>query len=186
MISVWSYCAADWVRATKAAGGVPPLLSPPTDNDTLDLLKATRADMVYLNLHGFPEQPYYYGQKDNVMGPTALTAEHVAKHDWSGVVVFAEVCFSAKDGGSAIAKAFLKGGALAFIGSTTEAYGRMKPTLWDGEADRLAYLFRVAYAKYSKQPMKSLHVAKKMLSALSFPLDADDRSTLESFVCLTN
>ena len=185
-MNVWSYCAADWRRATKAAGGVTPLLSPPESDETIDLTKATTADMVYLNLHGFPEQPYLYGQKDGVIGPTALSADHIAKHDWSNVVVFAEVCFSAADGGGEIAKAFLKRGAKAFVGSTTEAYGRMRPTLWDGEADRLAYLFRMAYGNYPGQSLRALTIAKRVLAAMSFPLDADDRATLESFICLIN
>jgi hypothetical protein len=183
-LDVWSYCASDWRRATTAAGGVTPYLSPPESDETIDLAKATTAGMVYLNLHGYPDQPYYYGQRDGVTGPTALSAEHVAKHDWSNVVVFAEVCFSTANGGSEIAKAFLANGAKAFIGSTTEAYGRIRPTLWDGEADRLAYLFRVVYGRKTDKPLYALTLAKRLLAAMSYPLDADDRATLESFICL--
>lgn len=182
---VWSYCAADWIRATAAAGGVKPLTSPPLDHISVaaELAKATESDLVYLNLHGFEGQPACYGQRDGVIGPTALTAKQIAAYDWSDVVIFAEVCFSAADGGSDVARAFLRHGARAFVGSTTEAYGRITPTIFDGEADKLMFLFRKAYER-QQEPRRALELAKRLLQAMSFPLDADDRATLESFTCL--
>lgn len=184
MIKVWAYCAADWIPATKAAGGVQPFVSPPLADDTVNLKNAAEVDVVYLNLHGFQGQPGCFGQMNETIGPTALTAEHIRRFDWSGIVIFAEVCFSAAGEGSDIARAFLDSGADAFIGSTTEAYGRVHPTLFDGEADKLAYFFIKAYDK-SRDAHKALEVAKRWLRAISFPLDADDRATLESFICLT-
>lgn len=185
MTTVWAYCAADWVQATKMAGGVTPLVCPSKAAEVMTghLVKASRADIVYLNLHGYPSQPNYYGQAGNTVGPTALTPEMVSARDWSGTVVFAEVCFSAADGGGPIAQAFLANGAKAFIGSTTEAYGRIRPTLWDGEADRLMWLFRRTYDRVG-DPAAALNRAKRLLRLVSFPLDADDKATLESFVCL--
>lgn len=183
MTTVWAYCAADWVEATEAAGGVKPLASPPLSDEAVDLAKAAAADLVYLNLHGYEGQPYCYGQQGGSIGPTALSTDKICRYDWSGVVVFAEVCFSAKDGGGPIARAFLKGGARAFVGPTTEAYGRIRPTLWDGEADRLMWLFRRLYPKIG-DPAKALARAKDMLRLMSYPLDADDKATLNAFVCL--
>lgn len=187
-MKVWAYCGEDWIRATTAAGGVKPITSPPASADTVDLDKATAADIVYLNLHGFEGQPHYYGQGQKTIGPTALTAELVRKHQWSGVVVFAEVCFSASSTGSEndggpIARAFLDNGARAFIGSVSTAYGRIKPVLWDGEADKLMRLFRRTYGRW-KDPAVALEIALRWLRLLSFPLDADDKATLEGFVCL--
>jgi hypothetical protein len=185
MTTVWAYCAADWVMATRAAGGVKPLLCPSkeAENMTPHLVQAAQADIVYLNLHGYPDQPHYYGQRDKKIGPTALTAEQVSAHDWTDTVVFAEVCFSAADDGGLIARTFLANGAKAFIGSTTEAYGRIRPTLWDGEADRLMWLFRHYYGRIN-DPGQALERAKDTLRLMSFPLDDDDRATLKSFVCL--
>jgi hypothetical protein len=185
MTSIWAYCAADWAQATKAASGVKPLLCPSSEANklTAHLVQASRADIVYLNLHGYPDQPHYYGQRNKKIGPTALTAEQVGAYDWRGVVVFAEVCFSAANGGGPIAEAFLAWGAKAFIGSTTEAYGRARPTLWDGEADRLLWIFRRFYPRISN-PAVALDRAKQWLKLMSWPLDADDMATLESFVCL--
>lgn len=179
---VWAYCGADWVRASRVAGGVEPATSPPYDADSVDLAQAAAADVVYLNLHGYRGQPYYYGQVHRVVGPTALTAERVAQYRWHGVV-FAEVCFGAMDGGGLIARAFLENGARAFIGSTTEAYGRVRPSLLDGEADRLMWLFRRTYRRIP-QAAQALALARRLLSIVSWPLDATDRSTLESFICL--
>lgn len=185
MTTVWAYCAADWVQATRAAGGVKPLLCPSKEAEVLTphLVKAAQADIVYLNLHGLADQPHYYGQRDKKFGPTALTAEQVSARDWSGVVVFAEVCFSAANGGGPIAQAFLANGVRAFIGSTTEAYGRTSATLWDGEADKLMRFFRHFYAK-DMGPAEALGRAKKLLRSTSIPLDEDDMATLLSFVCL--
>ena len=185
MTTIWAYCAADWVQATRGASGVEPLVCPSPEVADIErhLVKASRADIVYLNLHGYPGQPHYYGQADKKIGPTALTAEQVSHIDWRGVVVFAEVCFSAADGGGPIAQTFLAWGARAFIGSTTEAYGRARPTLWDGEADRLMWIFCRFYPRIS-DPAVALERAKQWLHLMSWPLDADDEATLESFVCL--
>lgn len=183
-MNVWALCGADWHRATAAAGGVQPVLSPSFDAGC-DLGQAARADLVYLNLHGFNGQPYYYGQQGGVIGPTAVTPEQVARHDWRGAIVFAEVCFSAKNGGGPIARAFLANGARAFIGSTTEAYGRIRPVIWDGEADKLAHLFRKYMSRHPQAGAAHLlRQAKNTLAQLSWPLDDDDRMTLNSFICL--
>lgn len=185
MTTVWAYCAADWVQATQAAAGVKPLLCPSKEAEDLTphLVKASTADIVYLNLHGLADQPHYYGQQGKKFGPTALTISAVSARDWSKTVVFAEVCFSATDGGGPIAQAFLANGARAFIGSTTEAYGRIRPTLWDGEADRLFWLFRLFYGRMN-DPVAALERARRWLELMSWPLDADDEATLLSFVCL--
>jgi len=184
-LKVWAYCAADWEKATWHAAGIPPLVSPPQDSESIEshLATATRADVVYLNLHGFIDQPYLYGQKNKVIGPTSLTVDQVVQHDWSGVIVFAEVCFSAKDGGSSIARAFLGRGAEAVIGSVDEAFGRARPTILDGEADRLFWLFRLFYERI-RDGRKALRRAKSLLRLMSWPLDDDDRATLKSFVYL--
>lgn len=186
-----AYCAADWKRATRAAAGTDPFTCPPLHADSHEverlLDKATQAKIFYLNLHGYEQQPHLYGQANNVQGPTALTAEQVRARDWTGVVVFAEVCFSAANGGGHIAKAFLENGARAFIGSKTEAYGRTKPVSFgDGEADRLMAFFRLFYLRGDVMPDKALKRAKNLLRITSIPLDADDRATLTSFVCLEN
>ena len=92
--------------------------------------------------YGFDQQPFYYGQSAGVIAPTALGVADVMSHDWRGVTVFLEVCFSAVN--MAIPEAFLKRGARVVIGSVGPAYGRVSPTIplpgFDGEADRLLQL----------------------------------------------
>lgn len=187
-MKVWAYCGRDWVEATRYSAGVEGseklVTCPPADVNSIDLRRAAEADLVYLNLHGFLEQPYFYGQHNKRFGPTALSAEVVRRFDWSGVVVFAEVCFSAANGGSSIARAFLECGARAFVGSTSEAFGRVRPvTFFDGEADRLGHFFRFCLAN-GMDPESALKAAKRWLRLLSIPLDADDQATLDSFICL--
>lgn len=183
-LAVWAYCGLDWQRATAYSAGIEPVTCPPVDQHSVDLAKAAAADLVYLNLHGFFGQPYFYGQGGRRFGPTALNPEQVRRMDWRGAVVFAEVCFSAANGGSAIAAAFLESGARAFVGSVTEAFGRVRPVrLLDGEADRLGHFFRLCLGK-GLEPAQALKVAKRWLRVLSYPLDDDDRATLASFVCL--
>jgi hypothetical protein len=187
-MNVWAYCAADWVESTRHVTGVEPVTSPPYGAASLEgeLEKATAADLVYLNLHGFPHQPNFFGQEKDIVGPTALTPDAVLVHRWDGVVVFAEVCYSAAEGASrAIAKAFLGNGAAAFIGSKTEAYGRVRPVWVDGEADRLGWLFRKFYPGRGHDPAVALRAAMRLFRLLSTPLDKEDRATLKAFTYLT-
>lgn len=185
MLNVWAYSAADWWRATRLAAGVNPVVSPPFHHENMadELAQAARSDLVYLNLHGFAGQDNLFGQLDEMIGPTALTPQLVAEYDWHGAVIYAEVCFSAAGGGGVLARAFLQHGAAAFIGSTSEAYGRVRPSLFDGEADRLGWFFRKAYGRIG-DARRALIVAKRWLRAISWPLDAEDRATLKSFVLL--
>lgn len=175
-VKVWAYCAQDWQQSTSVSAGIPsPVISPPAGTG-LDLSEAAAADLVVLNLHGFAGQPHFYGQANGVIGPTALTVEDIIRREWSGVVVFAEVCFGLL---SPIARAFHAGGAV-FVGSRTEAYGRMHTTLWNGEADRLAHFFRLLYRPGRSVPA-ILVLAKRLLHVISLPLDEKDKSTLTSF-----
>lgn len=174
-MKVWAYCARDWQQSTSASAGVTPILSPPAGAG-LDLRDAARSDLVLLNLHGFRDQPHFYGQANKKVGPTALTVEDVAAHSWLGVVVFAEVCFGFY---SPIALEFVRRGAI-FIGSKTEAYGRVRATMFDGEADRLAFFFRLFY-KPGRDVAHVLRLARGTLALASIPLDNDDLLTLKSF-----
>lgn len=186
-MNVWAYCSADWIASTRHAAGVEPVTAPPLDVDGLDsvLEKAAVSDLVYLNLHGFNNQSNYFGQSGKSIGPTALTPEAVLRCKWNGVVVFASVCFSAAEGASrAIAEAFLANGARAFIGSKTEAYGRMRPVRFDGEADRLGHVFRKLY-RPDKDPAATLRAAMRRFRVLSIPLDREDKATLKSFTLFT-
>lgn len=174
-VKTWAYSAQDWRRSSSVSAGVSPVLSPPAGAG-LDLSDAAMSQLVFLNLHGFAGQPHYYGQAGGVIGPTALTVDDVNRYQWQGVIVFAEVCFSLI---TPIAQAFHKGGAV-FIGSRTEAYGRVRPTLWNGEADRLGFYFRLFHRPWRSADL-TLTIAKQVLRVLSLPLSTHDKETLTSF-----
>lgn len=87
---------------------------PPLDISTLDTRDLV-ADVVYLRLHGLPEQPFLYG--DN--WTTAISAEQVAQGDFNRSLVFLEGCY-----GIYMSEAFLRAGALAVVGSAEITYGK--------------------------------------------------------------
>ncbi len=66
-----------------AAGEANLFTSPPLSAERINTLLADvagRFDLLYFNLHGFADQPNYYGQQDGVIGPTAVTPEIIAKN----------------------------------------------------------------------------------------------------------
>lgn len=192
-MKVKALCGADWVDAMRAATGVEPATSPPFETGSVFLAdwlaEASTADVLALNLHGYAGQPVYNGQAGNVHGPTVLMASDVLAHRWDGVTVFLEVCFSALDhpANRAIPAAFYQQGARAVVGSLTEAYGRVRPVRRlpgsDGEADRLLQLF-AGRMRRGYGPKKALKRSKLSLKFWSFPLDQDDKATLNSFVII--
>lgn len=195
---VTAYCGQDWARAMRASTGVEPVTSPPLETGSAELYEfleeAARGDVLTLNLHGYEGTAEYYGQAEKQVGPVALTADDVKAHDWDGTTVFLEICYSAADGPAnrTIPQAFLERGALAVVGSRTEAYGRMRGTFrwpgFDGEADRLLNLF-LFFLK--RKPglgfggvFRSLVLARRTFRLWSWPLDEEDRKTLRSFTMI--
>lgn len=197
-MKVMAYCGQDWARAMRASTGIQPVTCPPLEAGSKPLYEfleeAATGDVLALNLHGYLGQANYYGQADRRAGPTALTVDDVIPHDWNGVTVFLEICFSAADdlANRIIPQMFLERGALAVIGSRTAAYGRMRGTFpwpgFDGEADRLLSLFlfflkRGQGAGHRGVGM-SLVLARRIFRLWSWPLDADDRATMRSFTTI--
>lgn len=177
----------------RASTGIHPVTCPPLEagrKRLYDFLKkAATGDVLALNLHGYAGQANYYGQAGGVMGSTALTVDDIIPHDWRGVTVFLEVCFSAADNpaNQVIPQMFLERGARAVIGSRTEAYGRVRGTIplpgFDGEADRLLNLFLYCLRRL-RTPGLALRFARRALRVWSWPLDAEDKKTLESFTTI--
>lgn len=195
---VAAYCGQDWARAMRASTGMQSVTSPPleTDGRLLHgfLAKAATGDVLAFNLHGYAGQANYYGQADRIIGPTALAVNDVIQYDWSGVIVFLEVCFSAANdpANRAIPQAFLEHGARAVIGSRTEAYGRVRGTIplpgFDGEADRLLNLFLYSIKRGKGQKLRSvdktLALTKRLFRLWAWPLDTEDKKTLQSFTTI--
>ena len=76
-----------------------------------------RAPVVYLRLHGFPGQPFLYG--DGPEHYTALGTDQIRQADFQGSMVFLEGCY-----GLEMAQAFLDAGAAAAVGCSVPTWGR--------------------------------------------------------------
>ena len=109
--------AKSWRISTFFATGVWPQTSPPTELQNFEPMQI-EADIVYIRLHGFGQQPYLYG--DEYL--TALSAKQISEAPvtcFSESVVFLEGCY-----GAGMAKAFLSAGASAVIGNTDPTWSR--------------------------------------------------------------
>ena len=98
----------------------------------------------FVNCHGAGADPHYYGQ-DGDSYPVAHDASVVAGHVSPGTVAAAECCYGAELYDPAVAggvmgmcNTYLAGGAAAFFGSSTIAYG---PADGNGSADLLCQFF---------------------------------------------
>ena len=109
-----AYCARSWWISTWRTTGKRPITCPELTAETLDIDNLI-APIVYLRLHGMPDQPFLYGDS----WQTALAAHQVKGADFSGSLVFLEGCY-----GDTMGQAFLAAGARAVVGSTGTTYGR--------------------------------------------------------------
>lgn len=98
----------------------------------------------FINCHGAPSDFHFYGQQGNKF-PEAHDASWINGKVYSGTVVAAECCYGGEiydpadtDGQMGICLQYLSGGAYAFLGSTTIAYG---PADGNGAADLLCQFF---------------------------------------------
>jgi hypothetical protein len=116
--------------------------SPPSGPPWTAAELARRAHFV--NCHGAPADPRFYGQKGNQF-PIAHDATLLAGKLSEGTVAAAECCYGAElydpaaaGGRMGMPNAYLAGGAYAFFGSSTIAYG---PAVGNGSADLVCQYF---------------------------------------------
>ena len=112
-------CARSWVISSFLTLGVWPMTSPPWALGGLGRLDRLSADLVYLRLHGLPDQPYLYGDPG---WPTAISFDEIRKAPkklFRDSVIFLEGCF-----GGRISSAFLDAGARCVVGSRLVTWGR--------------------------------------------------------------
>ena len=146
--SVWRHSA----RAVFASLDSPQRLrmSPPLDHQQAPRVQADGFCPAYFNLHGLPDAPGWYGQRDPLLAadyphfplalhPDALTP---SRHGHR-MVVFSAACYGAavegKTPATSLALRFLATQAAAFVGATALAYGGLSEPLQ--ASDQLAYLF---------------------------------------------
>jgi hypothetical protein len=117
---------------------------PPTGTPSVTKMLSPLAH--FINCHGAPVDPQFYGQQGDRY-PVSLTSDDVAKGAKRNVIVAAECCFGAQlydpilaQGKLPISNAYLRAGAVGFLGSTNTAYG---PAEGNGAADLLTQYFLI-------------------------------------------
>jgi hypothetical protein len=143
-------------------------------------------------VHGLQGGPNWYGQAADGSGdaelPVVLTPEDIGAVA-PALICVSEACFGAeiigRTAADAIALRLLQRGALAFVGSTTTAYGAV--TLPLGGADLLVQQtvqnLRRGYPLGRAVAMARDWMAREMVQRQGY-LDPDDAKTLISFVLL--
>jgi hypothetical protein len=98
----------------------------------------------FINCHGADSDPQFYGQEGSNY-PVSHQAAVVAGHVRSGTVAAAECCYGGQlwapgpqDAAEPMPLAYLRSGAVGFLGSSTIAYG---PADTNGDADLLCQYF---------------------------------------------
>jgi hypothetical protein len=99
-----------------------------------DISKLQGHDFLYFKLHGWPDQPYWYG--DN--WTTALKAEQLTAAELGGATVFVANCYLPE---SPMLPALLSAGARAVVGGAGLNYAAVFSLVG---ADLLGYHFRQA------------------------------------------
>lgn len=87
-LDTFAYCTASQRYAVSRAAGAEPLTSPPMTADAFDAGLLLGRDLLYLALHGIPDQPYWYG--DHYL--TALTVDALQNLNLRKTVVFVASC----------------------------------------------------------------------------------------------
>lgn len=98
----------------------------------------------FINCHGSPEDPNFYGQRGRSY-PVAHTAGKLVRKIMNGTVIAVECCYGAQlydpadaDMEPGICSTYLRDGAYGFFGSSTIAYG---PSEGNGQADLICRYF---------------------------------------------
>jgi hypothetical protein len=98
----------------------------------------------FINCHGAPADPQFYGQSGNHYPPAHASAK-IAGKITDGTIVAAECCYGGElynptlaGGVVGLCQEYLRSGAYGFLGSTTIAYG---PAAGNAEADVLTQDF---------------------------------------------
>lgn len=138
----------------------------------------------FVNCHGAPGTPTYYGQRQQSY-PPAHEAGVVDGALSDGTVLAAECCYGAQlyeppDGRRGMPFAYLGSGAYAVFGSTTIAYGPADANLY---ADVICRLFVAAVLGGASVGRAGLE-ARQNYIARSSPLDPVEQKTVGQFLVL--
>ncbi len=142
----------------------------------------------FYNCHGANADLSFYGQKDQQY-PEALESSNLPGNVRAGTVVAAECCYGAQlfDGeqlglaGLGIANTYLANDAIAFLGSSTIAYG---PADSQGLADLITQFFIKNILKGASTGRAFLEARQQFLTAVGPDLDPVELKTIAQFYLL--
>lgn len=116
-----SLAARRWLISTWIASGVKPIAAPPLTMAGFRPGMIEGADLVYICLHGLPDQSYLYGSDWS----TVVSADQVRRADLAGAVVYMAGCW----GQGPMTDALLAAGAVAVVGDADSTWaGYVLPT----------------------------------------------------------
>lgn len=147
-----------------------------------------KAQTHFYNCHGALNDPRYYGQKGSGY-PVALEATALNKKISSGTIVAAECCYGADmfeptlldPPGVSIANTYLLNNAVAFVGSSTIAYG---PADSQGLADLITQYFITGILNGASTGRALLEARQRFLTVSGPQLDPYELKTLAQFYLL--
>lgn len=170
------------------------LTSPPLT--TQNFIAATLAgrEVLYINLHGAAGMPHFYGQSATVWGaasalPIAISPDNLTRNMVAGAIIISEACYGAELAGrtphNSVPLKALSEGALAFVGSTVNAYGSAAPPLLGAD---LLFERMTRYLADGMPIGMALHFARLEFAQIMYDrqgfLDDVDMKTLIEFILL--
>jgi len=173
------YCSQAWQRAAVRIAWRIPITCPPITADDFDPAWMEGKPLLIFKLHGYPDDPNWYGLGSHQEKPIALTPDLVRRADLTGAVVLAIVCHGAE---SAMQEAFFAAGARAFFGSPKEVRARENEP---GEADTLARFLIRALAGGTLDLTDALAIAQRLYRAAVLRWTEHDEHTLQTFNLFT-
>jgi hypothetical protein len=160
------------------------LASPPANgNYTKEVLSPLSH---FYNCHGSLLDPNYYGQKGKNY-PVSLNSSNLKGNVAYGTVIAAECCYGsqlfdpAMIGNDSIAGSYLYNDAMAFMGSTTIAYG---PSEGQGLADLICQYFMINVHNGQSTGRAFLEARQKFLTNSGPHIDPHELKTIAQFVLL--
>ena len=142
----------------------------------------------FINCHGSPVSPEFLGQRGTNSYPVSHEAAHIAGKVVRGTIVAVECCYGAElydpallpDNQAGIANVYLGGGAYAYFGSSTIAYGDAE---FNSAADLVCQYFLAGVLQGASQGRATLEAQQRFARA-GTDLDPVDLKTLAQFMLL--
>lgn len=200
--AIWRQASMNVFRPIGEPGSMyisPPDGGSPNARPARDGTLLPAARLGYFNLHGLPDAPEWFGQRDPGRGglpgiigdgedyPVALHPLDIMNSGRAPQIVFSEACYGAniidKTADDALALKFLQVGTGAVIGSTCISYGAIRSPLI--AADFLGHAFwsylRDGLPAGEALRRAKISLAREMHNRQGY-LDGEDQKTLISFV----